>query len=82
MKNPQRAVYNSVQCVAFGGGGSFSFIDPYDLYIDASMKKGHTNVGNAYSTFRGGWRSEEAQRSLAGSLNSWTLNEVEVFVIG
>jgi len=82
VKNNQRAVYNHQSFgPTFGGGGNMSYFDPYDIYIDASMSHGHTNVGNSYSTFRGGWRSDEAQRSLAGSLNSWTLNECEVFVL-
>jgi hypothetical protein len=56
------------------------------------MIKGHTNLGNAYATFRffkkifinyirGGWRSDQAQQSLAGSLNSWRLDEIEVYTL-
>jgi hypothetical protein len=82
VKNPSRAVYNHPQFgPTFGGGGGLSYFDPYDIYIDASMTKGHTNLGNAYSTYKGGWRSETAQQSLAGSLNSWQLDEVEVFIL-
>lgn len=82
VKNPQRAIYNHESFGPTFGGGGISYFDPYDIYIDSSMMRGHTNVGNAYSTFRGGFRSDEAQRSLAGSLNSWVLNEVEVYVLG
>jgi len=82
VKNPSRAVYNHPQFgPTFGGGGGLSYFDPYDIYIDATMSKGHTNLGNAYSTYKGGWRSETAQQSLAGSLNSWSLDEVEVFIL-
>lgn len=82
VKNPSRAVYNHPQFgPTFGGGGGLSYFDPYDIYIDATMQKGHTNLGNAYATFKGGWRSEDAQKSLAGSLNSWILDEVEVFCL-
>ncbi|KAL0480122.1 creD [Acrasis kona] len=82
VKNPQRAIYNHESFGPTFGGGGISYFDPYDIYIDSSMTRGHTNVGNAYSTFRGGFRSDEAQKSLAGSLNAWTLNEIEVFVLG
>ncbi|KAF0984776.1 hypothetical protein FDP41_000675 [Naegleria fowleri] len=81
VKNPQRAVYcHASSGPSFGGGTNLVF-DPYDLYLDSSLKRGHTNVGGAYSTFRGGFRSDEAQKSLAGSLNAWILNEVEVFLL-
>jgi hypothetical protein len=82
VKNPSRAVYNHPQFgPTFGGGGGLSYFDPYDIYINETMSKGHTNLGNAYATYKGGWRSEDAQKSLAGSLNSWTLDEVEVFIL-
>jgi hypothetical protein len=81
VKNNQRAVYNHPSFGPTFGGGGKSYFDPYDIYIDSSMSHGHTNVGNSYSTFRGGWRSDEAQKSLAGSLNAWTLNECEVFLL-
>jgi hypothetical protein len=82
VKNSQRAVYNHQSFgPTYGGGGGMSYFDPYDMMIDSSMKHGHLNVGNAYATFRGGWRSDEAQKSLAGSLNSWTLNECEVYLL-
>jgi len=81
VKNPQRAVYcHASSGPSFGGGTNLVF-DPYDLYLDSTMKRGHTNVGGAYSTFRGGFRSDEAQKSLAGSLNAWILGEVEVFIL-
>ncbi|KAG2383144.1 hypothetical protein C9374_004481 [Naegleria lovaniensis] len=81
VKNPQRAIYcHASSGPSFGGGTNLVF-DPYDLYLDSSLKRGHTNVGGAYSTFRGGFRSDEAQKSLAGSLNAWILNEVEVFLL-
>ncbi|KAL9650328.1 hypothetical protein ABK040_014982 [Willaertia magna] len=81
VKNPQRAIYcHSSSGPSFGGGTNLVF-DPYDLYLDSSLKRGHCNVGGAYSTFRGGFRSDEAQKSLAGSLNNWILNEVEVFML-
>ncbi|EFC39455.1 predicted protein [Naegleria gruberi] len=81
VKNTQRAVYcHASSGPSFGGGTNLVF-DPYDLYLDSTLKRGHTNVGGAYSTFRGGFRSDEAQKSLAGSLNAWILNEVEVYLL-
>ncbi len=81
VKNPQRAVYNHGSFGPTFGGGGNSYFEPFDLYLDSSLQKGHTNVGCSYSSFRGGWRTQQAQQSLAGSLNSWTLNEIEVYYL-
>lgn len=81
VKNPSKAIYCDPQFGPCFGGGGGSYFDPFDLCIDSSMKRGHSNVGCSYSSFRGGYRTLEAQKSLAGSLNNWNLIDVEIFFL-
>ena len=56
----------------FGGG--------HDLYINNTMGTGYCNIGYSYIARVGTYGSAEARNDFCGSYNSWTIQEMEVWV--
>ncbi|KAJ5079910.1 mtor-associated protein meak7 [Anaeramoeba ignava] len=72
---------NSIDRLAFGKNSN-SFGGSYDLSLNSNLKTGYSNLGYIYNLpIEMQIKKENSQNYLAGSYNSWKVQEIETYFI-
>ncbi|KAJ5074239.1 pep-cterm sorting domain-containing protein [Anaeramoeba ignava] len=64
------------------GGGSYGPSNSTDFYLGSNLQPGYSNIGHTYNTPNGiTYNTNESKSYLAGSYNSWVVDELETYFI-